>query len=40
MWEENEHLLVYNPLKKIKAKRIIGFENAENIQTIKNHPWY
>ncbi len=22
------------------TKRIIGFENAENIQTIKNHPWY
>lgn len=22
------------------AKRIIGFENTENIQTIKNHPWY
>ncbi len=22
------------------AKRIIGFENTNNIQTIKNHPWY
>lgn len=30
----------YRKSSFIGTKRIIGFENTNNIQTIKNHPWY